>query len=90
MGAAGLLSSCVGGQTGFVGTVQTKYAAFNIDDKGFITSIVDDKSKKEYSPQGHPSPLMSLYENDKLLSPLLASYDSDKEIINLRVCRGVI
>lgn len=49
-----------GTQPAKTGTLQTKDATFKIDNKGFITSIVSRKSKKEYSPKGHPSPLMSL------------------------------
>ena len=52
-------------------SLHTRYAGIRIDEKGFITSLTSRQSEKEYSPAGHPSPLLSLHEdgqpNDKLL-----------------------
>jgi hypothetical protein len=74
------------------GTVQTKYASFKIDAKGFITSISAKPSGKEYCPAGRPSPLLSLHEsdtpNDKLVAPQAASYDAANQAITLQYPNG--
>jgi hypothetical protein len=58
--------------------LKTRYATLRIDDNGFITSLTARNSGKEYSPAGHPSPLLSLHEsgqpNDKLLFPRSAAF----------------
>jgi hypothetical protein len=63
-------------------TLQTRYASLRIDDKGFITSLKNKTSGKEYSPPGHPSPLLSLHEdgqpNTTLLAPVSANFASDE------------
>ena len=57
---------------------QTRYARLGIDEKGFITSLTSRRSGKEYSPAGHPSPLLSLHEDrqpyDRLVFPVSASF----------------
>lgn len=55
-------------------TYQTRCAIFNIDEKGFITSIRSRNTGKEYSPAGHPSPLMCLGAAGKLISPVSAVF----------------
>jgi hypothetical protein len=61
---------------------QTRHSAIRIDDKGFVTSLVAAQSKKEYSPAGHPSALLSLHEsgrpNSELIAPQSATYDAAK------------
>src|SRR5690242_15948238 len=63
-------------------TFQTRYARVGIDEKGFITSITSRQTGKEYSPAGHPSPLISLHEagqpNDKLVLPVAATFGKGK------------
>lgn len=62
-------------------TFGTDYARIKIDRKGSITSIVALGSGKEYSPAGHPSPLLSLHEsgssNDRLLIPVSCVWAGD-------------
>jgi hypothetical protein len=69
-------------------TFQTRSARIALDGKGFITSIVSLKSRKEYGPVGQPSPLMSLHEygqpNDKLLFPTSAVIDRSKQEFSLK------
>jgi hypothetical protein len=68
--------------------LQTRHARLKIDEKGFITSLVARQSGKEYSPAGHPSPLLSLHEggqpNDTLLSPVSAQWRRGQQTIELR------
>jgi len=42
--------------------LQTAQARIGIDEKGFVTSLMSLQTGKEYSPAGHPSPLLSLHE----------------------------
>jgi hypothetical protein len=67
---------------------RTDYARITIDGNGFITSIVARASGKEYSPAGHPSPLLSLHEggqpNDNLVSPATTSFSGLGGEITLR------
>ena len=92
--AAGcLMAACVGlhaeARPATPGTLQTQYATFEVDNKGYITSILSRQSGKEYSPAGHPSPLMSLHENDKLIAPLTAAYNAGKQTVTLKYPKGV-
>lgn len=42
--------------------VQTRHTKIEIDEKGFITSLTDRASGKNYAPAGRPSPLLSLHQ----------------------------
>ena len=71
---------------------QTRQARVRIDEMGFITSLVSLKLGKEYSPTGHPSPLMSLHETKKpsgeLLFPTSAAFDNPRQEITLKYANG--
>lgn len=71
---------------------QTRHAALKISDKGFITSLASSQSKKEYSPVGHPSPLLSLHEsgqpNATLVSPLSAVFHPQDKTLELKYPNG--
>ena len=71
---------------------QTQYARLQIDGSGFITSLVSLSSGNEYSPAGHPSPLLSLHEygktNDQLLFPTSASFDTRQQEFTLQYSNG--
>ena len=73
-------------------TLQTRAAAIRIDDKGFINSLTARQSNKEYSPAGHPSPLLSLHENgkpnDTLDSPVAATFQPDHQQATLKFANG--
>jgi hypothetical protein len=75
-------------------SLRTKFASIQLDEKGFITSLVSRESGKEYSPAGHPSPLMSLHEyqqpNDQLIAPTSSVYDAKKQQIELKYPNGAI
>jgi hypothetical protein len=69
-------------------TLQTRYARIRIDEKGFVTSITSRRSGKEYSPAGHPSPLIGLYENNQLVVPESAVYHPGRREIELKYPNG--
>jgi hypothetical protein len=73
-------------------TLQTRDATIQIDARGFITSLVSRQSGKEYSPPGHPSPLLSLHEsnqpNERLVLPTSATVVPGKEEIELKYPSG--
>jgi hypothetical protein len=73
---------------------QTRYAGIQIDGKGFITSITSRRFGKEYSPPGHPSPLLSLHKegqsNDTLLVPVSAVYHPGTQEFELTYPSGVM
>ena len=60
---------------------QTKYAAVIVDGKGFIVSIKDRASGKEYCPAGRPSALLSLYSHKKYILPLSAKTAADGHVL---------
>jgi hypothetical protein len=72
--------------------LQNQQARLEIDGNGFITSLVALKSGKEYSPKGHPSPLLSLHEYgkpyDQLILPTSAKLDSGKHEFTLKFPNG--
>lgn len=73
-------------------TLETQYATFGFDTKGFLLSITSRQTSKQYCPGRHPSPVMSLHEsgqpNDKLLAPVSAHFDSAKREIELKYANG--
>ena len=75
-------------------TLQTRYTSVQIDDRGFITSLRSRQSGKEYSPAGHPSPLLSLHEsgqpNDRLMLPTSAVFHAKRGRIVLKYPNGSV
>ncbi len=73
-------------------TLQTRFAQVQIDDQGFITSMTARQSGKEYSPAGHPSPLLSLHENgqpnDQLIQPASATFHGEQGQVELKYPNG--
>lgn len=65
---------------------ETRYASVRIDEKGFIMSLASRQPRREYSPAGHPSPLLSLHEsgqpNDQLVLPVAAAVRGGKIELN--------
>lgn len=54
--------------------LQTKLARIRIDQRGFITSFVARQSRRECSPKGHPSPLLSLGIGHQIVAPTRAVF----------------
>ncbi len=69
-------------------TYQSRYARIRIDGRGFVTALVSRLSGREYSPQGHPSPLLSVHDRGALLSPLSASFHQGNRVVELRYSNG--
>ena len=69
---------------------ETRDAKIRIDQRGFIVSLVSRRSGREYSPTGHPSPLLSLNVNSQLIAPTSAEYNSRKRQIRLVYPQGSI
>ena len=84
-----MLASCLLAKENSV-IMKTKYAAFKVNKKGFITSITARATKKEYSPDGHPSPVMSLHKDGKLIAPIAATFNKKTKILQLTYPNKVI
>src|SRR3954467_1447343 len=70
--------------------LQTAYAKININGKGFITSIKNNKTGKEYCPKGMSSALMSLERNGEYILPVKALYRPGKQEIELSYANGSV
>jgi len=66
--------------------LQTEYVTLAINGKGYITSIRDRLSGKEYVPKGRPSALLSLYESGEVLLPQVSSFK--KGVLSLTYPNG--
>jgi len=73
-------------------TLETLHAAIRINERGFVTSLTDRQSHKEYSPANHPSPLLSLHEhgkpNETLVAPVSAVFQPDPHQAVLQFANG--
>ncbi len=70
--------------------LKTHYSSINIDGKGFITSIKDLKTNKEYSPKGLSSALMSLSGDKGYIYPIKSTYDLKRHELRLTYQNGAI
>jgi hypothetical protein len=69
--------------------LQTQYARIGVDGKGFITSIKDIKTGKEFCPNGMSSALMSLnINNTQYILPQKAAYNAARKEISLTYPNG--
>ena len=68
--------------------LKTRYSSISIDGKGYITSIKDVKTKKEYNPKGLSSALMSLSNDKGYIFPNKASYIPKRNEIVLTFTNG--
>lgn len=68
--------------------LQTQYARIVINGKGFITSIADRNTKREYCPKGLSSALMSLYHNGQYILSRKATYNKSKDELILTFSNG--
>jgi hypothetical protein len=73
--------------------LQTVDAMIHINTLGWVTSLKSHKTGKEYSPVGHPSPLLSLHETGQpdnvLFTPQSATFKSEGEL-ELKFGNGAI
>lgn len=89
-----LLSATLSPISLFAEAFRTPDATLNVDDKGFIDSLVATQSGKEYSPSGHASALMSLHvsgkPNTELVTPTSAAYDAATKSFTLKYPNGSV
>ncbi|MEC5142442.1 hypothetical protein [Chitinophaga sp. 212800010-3] len=67
---------------------QTNYATFKINNAGYITSIKDKHTGKEYCPAGLSSPLLSLYSRKTYILPVKAVFSDPLHTITLSYTDG--
>ncbi len=63
--------------------LETEAISVKIDGVGQITSLIDRSSQREYAAFGQASPLLQVYRDGALHSPLRASLDESKKQITL-------
>jgi hypothetical protein len=85
---AALTFSCVGTLQAQNIYLQTQYVRVAVNGKGFITSIVDRDTKKEYCPKGLSSAVMSLYRDGQYMLPQKAIYNKSKNELILTYSNG--
>jgi hypothetical protein len=68
--------------------LSTREADIRVDGHGFITSIRCGRARKEYSPVGHPSPLLSLSIQGRLVDPITAAYSKERQELKLWFPQG--
>lgn len=66
----------------------TQFSTVTIDAKGYLVSIRDKRSGKEYSPKNKPSALLTLVDDKRSILPLSAEFT--KENILLRYPGGAV
>jgi hypothetical protein len=69
---------------------RTKYMAIAVSNKGYITSVKNVRTGKEYCPKGMSSALLSLCQDKKYILPEAARFDRAKEEINLSYPNGSV
>lgn len=69
---------------------KTQYAQVRINDKGYIVSMQDRSTGKEYCPAGRPSALLSLYSDKKYILPVKAVYDGTKKDLKIDFSNGSV
>ncbi|QEM03386.1 hypothetical protein DIU31_007565 [Mucilaginibacter rubeus] len=71
-------------------TLNTKFVTLSINKRGFITSIKDKSSHKEYCPAGKVSALLSLYKGENYILPVAAAFNTLNKRITLRYPNGSV
>lgn len=71
-------------------TLNTKFVMLSINKRGFITSIKDKSSHKEYCPAGKVSALLSLYKGENYILPIAAAFNTLNKRITLRYPNGSV
>ncbi|WP_426587034.1 hypothetical protein [Mucilaginibacter sp. R-33] len=71
-------------------TLNTKFVTLSINKRGFITSIKDKSSHKEYCPAGKVSALLSLYKGENYILPVAAAFNTLNKRITLHYPNGSV
>jgi hypothetical protein len=67
---------------------ETTYLKIGINQKGDICNLIDKRMQVDYSPEGHPSPLLSLYKDSAYIVPDRFEFDSSTHNIRLHFPNG--
>ncbi|MGN7722052.1 hypothetical protein [Chitinophaga sp. 22620] len=54
---------------------ETKYSTFTVNAKGYVVSILDKRSGREYCPKDLPSALLTLVTREKQILPVSAEFN---------------
>ncbi len=63
---------CSGKAYGQKKKFETKYSTFTVNAKGYVVSILDKRSGREYCPKDLPSALLALVTREKQILPVSA------------------
>lgn len=73
--ACSLLSAC---KPSYVDKLSTQYADIKVNGEGFICEITDNRTNKNYVPEGNTSPLLTLYNGKEYINPVNLRIEEDK------------
>ena len=71
-------------------TFKTKYVTIGVNNNGYITSIKNNASHKEYCPSGYSSALLSLHKDKKYILPTGAKFNTAGNQISLSYPNGSV
>ncbi len=62
--------------------IETEYCIMNLDNQGYITTVIDKKSKLNYVPTGEKSPVLSLYDGSGYILPVSLQIKENNWVIS--------
>ncbi|HZK65382.1 MAG TPA: hypothetical protein VFC34_14660, partial [Puia sp.] len=68
----------------------TKYLTIGVSNSGYIISLKDKKTKKEYCPAGDSSALVCLYKDKNYILPVSARFNAVNHQISFRYSNGSV
>ncbi|MDP4251984.1 MAG: hypothetical protein Q8918_17930 [Bacteroidota bacterium] len=68
----------------------TKYLTIGVSNSGYIVSLKDKQTKKEYCPPGDSSALISLYKDKNYILPVSARFNRVNHQISLHYSNGSV
>ena len=68
----------------------TKYLTIGVSNSGYIVSLKDKQTKKEYCPSGDSSALISLYKDKNYILPVSARFNTVNHQISLHYANGSV
>lgn len=63
--------------------LRTRYLSVGIDGRGYIETLRDVRTGRDYAPEGHASALLSLWRDSTVFAPVRACYRHDSDEISL-------
>lgn len=67
---------------------KTKHLTVQVDEKGYIEHLKDNRTGRDYSPVGYASPVLNLYKGKSYIHPISARYDAGKKQLVLKYTNG--